>query len=102
MAESRLTVQALRDDSHPDVGDEADWASRDELLALELRTRGRYRKLLAKIDPALERIADGSFGYCEETGEAIGGWRLLARPIATLSVEGQERHEQRHRQGLER
>jgi RNA polymerase-binding transcription factor DksA len=68
---------------------------------LELRTRERYRKRLAKIDAASERIADGSFGYCEETGEPIGVGRLLARPIATLSVETRERHEQGERQGLE-
>lgn len=100
LAESQRTLQSLRDDTHLDVGDEADRATREELQALELRSRERYRKLLAKIDDALERIADGSFGYCEETGEPIGVGRLLARPIATLSVEAQERHEQRERQGL--
>lgn len=100
LAESQRTMQSLRDDNHPEVGDEADRAAREEMQALELRTRERYRKLLAKIDAALERIADGSFGYCEETGEPIGVGRLLARPIATLSVEAQERHEQRERQGL--
>lgn len=100
LAESQRTVQVLRDDTHLEVGDEADRATREELQTLELRTRERDRKLLAKIAAALERIADGSFGYCEETGEPIGVGRLLARPIATLSVEAQERHEQRERQGL--
>ena len=65
--------------------------------ALELRTRDRQRKLISKIDEALRRIEDGSYGYCEETGEPIGVARLEARPIATLSLEAQERHERRER-----
>lgn len=68
-------------------------ASAEEQTSFELRTRNRYRKLISKIDLALERINDGNYGYCEETGEEIGVHRLKARPIATLSLEAQERHE---------
>ena len=64
---------------------------------MELRTRDRQRKLISKIDEALRRIEDGSYGFCEETGEPIGLARLEARPIATLSLEAQERHERRER-----
>ncbi|MFT4935172.1 MAG: DnaK suppressor protein, partial [Pseudoalteromonas distincta] len=71
------------------------WSATDR--ALELRTRDRQRKLISKIDEALRRIEDGSYGYCEETGEPIGIARLEARPIATLSLEAQERHERRER-----
>ena len=74
----------------PDI---ADRATAETDRAVELRTRDRERKLIAKIDEALKRIADGTYGYCEETGEPIGLKRLEARPIATLSVEAQERHE---------
>ena len=77
--------------------DLADRATSETDRALELRTRDRQRKLIAKIDAALARIEDGTYGYCEETGEPIGLTRLEARPIATLSLEAQERHERRER-----
>lgn len=73
--------------------DEIDRASLETDKALELRTRDRIRKLISKIDDALRRIEDGSYGYCEETGEPIGIERLEARPVTTLSIEAQERHE---------
>ena len=73
--------------------DEIDRASLETDKALDLRTKDRIRKLINKIDEALERIEDGSYGYCEETGEPIGIERLEARPVATLSIEAQERHE---------
>lgn len=73
--------------------DEVDRASLETDKSLDLRTKDRARKLIAKINDALERIEDGSYGYCEETGEPIGLERLEARPIATLSIEAQERHE---------
>jgi DnaK suppressor protein len=73
--------------------DEIDRASLETDKSLDLRTKDRIRKLIAKIDEALERIEDGSYGYCEETGEPIGIDRLDARPVATLSIEAQERHE---------
>ncbi|MFN3450505.1 MAG: RNA polymerase-binding protein DksA [Roseococcus sp.] len=76
--------------AEPDLTDRA---SVETDRALELRTRDRARKLIAKIDQALERIENGTYGYCEETGEPIGLRRLEARPIATLSIEAQERHE---------
>lgn len=78
--------------------DPADRASTEEEHTLELRVRDRERKLLKKIEQALERIEDGSYGWCEESGEPIGIARLLARPTASLSLEAQERHEQRKRQ----
>ena len=81
-----------------DAADPADRATQEEVRTLELRARDRERKLLKKIHGALRRIEDGSYGYCEETGEAIGLARLLARPTATLCVEAQERHERRERQ----
>ena len=77
--------------------DLADRASVETDRALELRTRDRARKLISKIDMALERIENGTYGYCEETGEPIGLKRLEARPIATLSIEAQERHERKER-----
>ncbi len=77
--------------------DQSDWASAEIQRAFELRTRDRERKLLSKIDEALRRIEDGSYGWCEETGEPIGLARLEARPIATLSLEAQERHERSER-----
>tara|TARA_A100001037_G_C15144143_1_gene635401 strand:+ start:1644 stop:2060 length:417 start_codon:yes stop_codon:yes gene_type:complete len=94
--ESTQTLQHLQEDSlqEPDL---ADRASVESERSLELRTRDRERKLLSKIDNALERLEDGSYGYCEETGEPIGLSRLDARPIATLSIEAQERHEKRER-----
>lgn len=93
---SKETIRHLQDESeqHADL---ADRATSETDKALELRARDRQRKLVAKIDAALERIEDGSYGYCEETGEPIGLKRLDARPIATLSVEAQERHERRER-----
>jgi DnaK suppressor protein len=77
--------------------DLTDRASVETDRALELRTRDRARKLISKIDQALERVANGTYGYCEETGEPIGLKRLEARPIATLSIEAQERHERMER-----
>ena len=77
--------------------DLADRASTEAERQLELRTRDRQRKLIAKIDSALRRIEDGSYGFCEETGEPISLKRLDARPIATLSIEAQERHERREK-----
>jgi DnaK suppressor protein len=93
---TKETLQHLQDDSsqHADI---ADRATSETERALELRARDRQRKLIAKIDAALERIEDGTYGYCEETGEPISLKRLDARPIATLSVEAQERHERRER-----
>ena len=92
LKESQGTLANLQDeDNHlPDI---ADRASRGTEKALELRTRDRQRKLISKIDLALRRIDTGEYGYCEETGEPIGVRRLDARPIATLSLEAQERHE---------
>ena len=96
LRESRETLQHLQDEStnHPDI---ADRASSETDRAIELRARDRQRKLIAKIDAALQRIEDGTYGYCEENGEPIGLRRLDARPIATLSIEAQERHERRER-----
>ena len=96
LRESRETLGHLQTETenHPDI---ADRASSETDRALELRTRDRQRKLISKIDSALRRIEDGSYGYCEETGEPIGLARLEARPIATLSVEAQERHERQER-----
>ncbi len=96
LRESRETLSHLQaeTENHPDL---ADRASSETDRALELRTRDRQRKLISKIDDALRRIEDGSYGYCEETGEPIGLARLEARPIATLSLEAQERHERRER-----
>lgn len=97
IVESQETLENLRSETR-DVGDEAERASRESDNILELRTRDRYRKLLRKIDEALKRIEDGSYGYCEETGEEIGIGRLEARPIATLTVDAQERREMFQRQ----
>ncbi len=96
LKEARETLQHLQDESqnHPDL---ADRASSETDRAIELRARDRQRKLIAKIDAALARIEDGTYGYCEETGEPISIKRLEARPIATLSIEAQERHERRER-----
>ena len=79
------------------VPDISDRASAEADKALELRTRDRMRKVISKIDAALGKIEDGTYGYCEETGEPIGLERLIARPIATLSIEAQERHERQER-----
>lgn len=96
LQESKETLEHLQDENqnHPDL---VDRASSETDRAIELRARDRQRKLIAKIDAALKRIDDGSYGYCEETGEPISLKRLDARPIATLSVEAQERHERRER-----
>ncbi|HUZ33827.1 MAG TPA: RNA polymerase-binding protein DksA [Xanthobacteraceae bacterium] len=96
LKEAKETLQHLQDDNqnHPDM---ADRASSETDRAIELRARDRQRKLIAKIDAAVQRIEDGTYGYCEETGEPISLKRLEARPIATLSVEAQERHERRER-----
>jgi DnaK suppressor protein len=96
LKEARDTLQHLQDENvnHPDL---ADRASSETDRAIELRSRDRQRKLIAKIDEALKRLDEGTYGYCEETGEPISLKRLEARPIATLSVEAQERHERRER-----
>lgn len=96
LRDSDETLQHLQEGGlqEPDI---ADRASAETDRALELRTRDRERKLIAKIDAALDRIADGSYGYCEETAEPISIRRLEARPIATLSIEAQERHERMER-----
>lgn len=96
LRESRETLENLQEESqnHPDM---ADRASSESDRSLELRTRDRQRKLIAKIDAALKRIDEGTYGYCEETGEPIGIARLDARPIATLSLEAQELHERREK-----
>jgi DnaK suppressor protein len=96
LKEAKETLLHLQEENqnHPDL---ADRASSETDRAIELRARDRQRKLIAKIDEALGRLEDGSYGYCEETGEPISLRRLEARPIATLSVEAQERHERRER-----
>ena len=96
LRESRETLENLQEESqnHPDM---ADRASSESDRALELRTRDRQRKLISKIDAALKRIEDGTYGYCEETGDPITIARLDARPIATLSLEAQEMHERREK-----
>ena len=96
LRELKITLQALQEENvnHPDL---ADRASSETDRAIELRARDRQRKLISKIDAALQRIEDDTYGYCEETGEPISLKRLEARPIATLSVEAQERHEKRER-----
>lgn len=96
LKEAKETILALQaeNENHPDI---ADRASSETDRAIELRARDRQRKLISKIDSALARIEDGSYGYCEETGEPISLKRLEARPIATLSLEAQERHERNER-----
>ncbi len=96
LKEAKETLLHLQEENqnHPDL---ADRASSETDRAIELRARDRQRKLISKIDEALARIDDGTYGYCEETGEPISLRRLEARPIATLSVEAQERHERRER-----
>lgn len=96
LAESNQTLQNMTEESlaQPDL---ADRATAETDRALELRTRDRYRKLISKIDAALRRLEEDTYGYCEETGEPISLKRLEARPIATLSVEAQERHERMER-----
>ena len=96
LKEAKDTLQHLQDENqnHPDL---ADRASSETDRAIELRARDRQRKLISKIDAALHRIDDGTYGFCEETGEPIGIKRLEARPIATMSIEAQERHERMER-----
>ncbi len=96
LREAQGTLVALQseNENHPDL---ADRASSETDRAIELRARDRQRKLIAKIDDALARIDDGTYGFCEETGVPISLWRLEARPIATLSLEAQERHERNER-----
>ena len=96
LSESKDTIKGMKEETR-NIPDVADRASEETDRALELRTRDRQRKLISKIDAALRRIDDGSYGYCEESGEPISLKRLDARPIATLSVEAQERHERRER-----
>jgi DnaK suppressor protein len=91
------TIKHLQGES-ANLADPNDRATQESEFALELRTRDRERKLLKKIGEALARIADGTYGYCEETGEEIGTARLEIRPVATLSVEAQERRERAERQ----
>ena len=96
MSDSKETIETLQDNTRaiPDISDRA---SEETDRALELRTRDRQRKLVSKIDAALRRIEEGEYGYCEETGDPISLRRLDARPIATMSLEAQERHERRER-----
>ncbi len=97
LKESESTISHLKEENwqEPDINDRA---TLETDAALELRTRDRYRKLVNKIDSALSRLADGSYGYCEDTGEEIGLFRLEARPVATLTVEAQEKHERLEKQ----
>ena len=96
LREAKITLQTLQEENvnHPDL---ADRASSETDRAIELRARDRQRKLISKIDAALKRIDDGTYGFCEETGDPIGIARLDARPIATLSLEAQEMHERREK-----
>ena len=96
LMEAQETLHHLQEDNTPEP-DIADRASAESERSIELRTRDRQRKLVAKIDAALRRIEDGTYGYCEDTAEPISLKRLEARPIATLSIEAQERHERRER-----
>ena len=97
MEEVDRTVSHMKDEA-ANFPDPNDRATQEEEFSLELRTRDRERKLIRKIDEALKRVEDGSFGYCLETGEEIGVKRLEARPVATLTIEAQERRERRERQ----
>lgn len=97
LREAGDTLASLSTSGGMSEADLADRASAETDRALELRTRDRARKLIGKIDQALERVENGTYGYCEETGEPIGLRRLEARPIATLSIEAQERHEKMER-----
>mmetsp|Transcript_7759 Transcript_7759/g.13365 ORF Transcript_7759/g.13365 Transcript_7759/m.13365 type:complete len:158 (+) Transcript_7759:41-514(+) len=96
LADTRDTIEGLQDSTR-NIPDVADRASEETDRALELRTRDRQRKLVAKIDSAIRRIDEGEYGYCEVTGEPISLKRLDARPIATMSLEAQERHERREK-----
>jgi DnaK suppressor protein len=97
MEEVDRTVSHMKDEA-ANFPDPNDRAAQEEEFSLELRTRDRERKLIRKIDEALKRVEDGSYGYCLETGEEIGVKRLEARPVATLTIEAQERRERRERQ----
>ncbi|WP_089882502.1 RNA polymerase-binding protein DksA [Citreimonas salinaria] len=96
LADSRDTIEGLQQATR-NIPDVTDRASEETDRAIELRTRDRQRKLVAKIDSALRRIEEGEYGYCEVTGEPISLKRLDARPIATMSLEAQERHERREK-----
>ena len=96
LRESRETLETLANENS-NLADVADRASSETDRAIELRARDRQRKLISKIDSALERIDEGTYGYCEETGDPISLKRLDARPIATMSLEAQERHERREK-----
>ena len=96
LRESLDTIEGMKDSTR-NIPDIADRASEETDRALELRTRDRQRKLVSKIDAALRRIEDGEYGYCEITGEPISLKRLDARPIATMTLEAQERHERREK-----
>lgn len=100
MDESRETLDHLHDENWHQA-DIADRASLETEAGVELRTRNRYLKLISKIDAAIRRIEDGDYGYCEESGEPIGLKRLEARPVATLSIEAQERHEKSEKQYID-
>lgn len=97
LKESENTISHLKEENWQE-SDINDRATLETDAALELRTRDRYRKLVNKIDSAMSRIADGSYGYCDDTGEEIGLSRLEARPIATLTIEAQEKHERLEKQ----
>jgi DnaK suppressor protein len=97
LKESEETLESLQQEGGAQEPDLADRASTEMERSLELRTRDRARKLISKIDAALHRLEEGTYGYCEETGEPISLKRLEARPIATLSIEAQERHERMER-----
>ncbi|CAN7395561.1 MULTISPECIES: RNA polymerase-binding protein DksA [Phyllobacterium] len=96
LREARETLEILQQEN-ANLPDIADRASSETDRAIELRARDRQRKLISKIDAALQRIDDGTYGFCEETGDPISLKRLDARPIATLSIEAQERHERREK-----
>jgi DnaK suppressor protein len=100
ITESQETINNLKEENwqEPDLSDRA---SLETEAGVELRTRNRYLKLIGKIDSALRRIEDGSYGYCEETGDPIGIKRLEARPIATMTIEAQERHEKMEKQYID-
>jgi len=100
LAESQETINNLKEENwrEPDLSDRA---SLETEAGVELRTRNRYLKLVGKIDSALKRIEDGTYGFCEETGEPIGIKRLEARPIATMTIEAQERHEKMEKQYID-
>ena len=100
LEESRETIDHLKEENWHE-SDIADRASLETEAGVELRTRNRYLKLISKIDAALKRVEDGSYGYCEETGDKIGIKRLEARPVATMTIEAQERHEKMEKQYID-